>query len=56
MLVLVILALEIVIIVQNIGLRKKGSFVTVESKTYYVPAKKQIKKPRPVQDEEYDYE
>lgn len=57
MLVFVLLGLQIFDTVLLFRLMKKGSFVTVENKVIYVPAKKKvaaIKKPQPEEDE-YDY-
>lgn len=58
MLVFVLLGLQILDTVLLFRLMRKGSFVTVENKVIYVPAKKKkvvaIKKPQPEEDE-YDY-
>ena len=57
MLVFVLLALQVLDTVLLFRLMKKGSFVTVQNKVIYVPAKKKvaaIKKPQPEEDE-YDY-
>lgn len=57
MLVFVLLALQVLDTVLLFRLMKKGSFVTVENKVFYVPAKKKkvvVPKPQP-EDEEYDY-
>lgn len=57
MLVFVLLGLHVLDTVLLFRLMKKGSFVTVENKVIYVPAKKKvaaIKKPQPEEDE-YDY-
>lgn len=57
MLVFVLLGLQVLDTVLLFRLMKKGSFVTVENKVIYVPAKKKvvaIKKPQPEEDE-YDY-
>lgn len=57
MLVFVLLALQVLDTVLLFRLMKKGSFVTVQNKVIYVPAKKKVaaaKKPQP-EDEEYDY-
>lgn len=56
MLVFVLLALQVLDTVLLFRLMKKGSFVTVENKVIYVPAKKKkvaAPKPQPVEDEEY---
>lgn len=53
MLVLIMLSIQIVQLVLMFRLLKKGSFVTVENKVIYVPAKK--KKPQIVQAPEDDY-
>lgn len=58
MLVFVLLALQVLDTVLLFRLMKKGSFVTVENKVIYVPAKKKkvaAPKPQPAEDEEYDY-
>lgn len=58
MLVFVLLGLQVLDTVLLFRLMKKGSFVTVENKVIYVPAKKKkvaAPKPQPVEDEEYDY-
>lgn len=57
MLVFVLLGLQVLDTVLLFRLMKKGSFVTVQNKVIYVPAKKKVaapKKPQP-EDEEYDY-
>ena len=57
MLVFVLLGLQILDTVLLFRLMRKGSFVTVENKVIYVPAKRKVappKKPQP-EDEEYDY-
>ena len=57
MLVFVLIALQVLDTVLLFRLMKKGSFVTVENKVIYVPAKRKVaalKKPQP-EDEEYDY-
>lgn len=58
MLVFVLLGLQIFDTVLLFRLMRKGSFVTVENKVIYVPAKRKIvaptKKPQP-EEEEYDY-
>lgn len=56
MLVFVLLALQVLDTVLLFRLMRKGSFVTVENKVIYVPAKRKVapKKPQP-EDEEYDY-
>lgn len=57
MLVFVLLGLQVLDTVLLFRLLKKGSFVTVENKVIYVPAKKKkvvAPKPQP-EDEEYDY-
>lgn len=57
MLVFVLLGLQVLDTVLLFRLMKKGSFVTVQNKVIYVPAKKKvaaIKKPQPEEDE-YDY-
>lgn len=57
MLVFVLLVLQILDTVLLFRLMRKGSFVTVENKVIYVPAKRKVaapKKPQP-EDEEYDY-
>ena len=56
MLVFVLLGLQVLDTVLLFRLMKKGSFVTVENKGIYVPAKKKkgvAPKPQPVEDEEY---
>lgn len=57
MLVFVLLGLQVLDTVLLFRLMKKGSFVTVQNKVIYVPAKKKVAapKPQPVEDEEYDY-
>lgn len=58
MLVIGLLALQVLDTVLLFRLMKKGSFVTVENKVIYVPAKKRkvvAPKPQLVEDEEYDY-
>lgn len=58
MLVFVLLGLQILDTVLLFRLMRKGSFVTVENKVIYVPAKKKkvvAPKPQPVEDEEYDF-
>ncbi len=58
MLVFVLLGLQVLDTVLLFRLMKKGSFVTVENKVIYVPAKKKkvaASKPQPVEDEEYDF-
>lgn len=58
MLVFVLLGLQILDTVLLFRLMRKGSFVTVENKVIYVPAKRKVvapKKLQPVEDEEYDY-
>lgn len=57
MLVFVLLGLQILDTVLLFRLMRKGSFVTVENKVIYVPAKRKVaapKRPQP-EDEEYDY-
>lgn len=56
MLVFVLLGLQVLDTVLLFRLMKKGSFVTVENKVIYVPAKNKkvvAPKPQPVEDEEY---
>lgn len=57
MLVFVLLGLQILDTVLLFRLMRKGSFVTVQNKVFYIPAKKKVaapKKPQP-EEEEYDY-
>lgn len=57
MLVFVLLGLQVLDTVLLFRLMKKGSFVTVQNKVIYVPAKKKkfvAPKPQP-EDEEYDF-
>lgn len=57
MLVIGLLVLQVLDTVLLFRLLKKGSFVTVENKVIYVPAKKKkvvAPKPQP-EDDEYDY-
>lgn len=57
MLVFVLLGLQVLDTVLLFRLMKKGSFVTVQNKVIYVPAKKKVaapKRPQP-EEEEYDY-
>lgn len=56
MLVIILIALQILDTFLLFRLMKKGSFVTVENRVIYVPAKKKkvvAPKPQPVEDEEY---
>ena len=57
MLVIILIALQILDTFLLFRLMRKGSFVTVQNKVIYVPAKKKVAapKPQPVEDEEYDY-
>lgn len=57
MLVFVLLGLQVLDTVLFFRLMKKGSFVTVQNKVIYVPAKKKVaapKRPQP-EEEEYDF-
>lgn len=57
MLVIILIVLQVMDTFLLFRLLKKGSFVTVENKVIYVPAKKKkvvAPKPQP-EDEEYDY-
>lgn len=57
MLVFVLLGLQVLDTVLLFRLFRKGSFVTVQNKVIYVPAKKKVaapKRPQPEEDE-YDY-
>lgn len=57
MLVFVLLGLQVLDTVLLFRLMRKGSFVTVENKVIYVPAKRKVaalKRPQP-EEEEYDY-
>lgn len=57
MLVFVLLGLQVLDTVLLFRLMKKGSFVTVQNKVFYIPAKKKVaapKRPQP-EEEEYDY-
>lgn len=57
MLVFVLLGLQVLDTVLLFRLMKKGSFVTVQNKVIYVPAKKKkvvVSKPQP-EDEEFDF-
>lgn len=56
MLVIGLLVLQILDTVLLFRLLKKGSFVTVENKVIYVPAKKKkVVAPNPQPEDEYDY-
>lgn len=58
MLVIILIVLQVMDTFLLFRLMKKGSFVTVENKVIYVPAKKKkvvAPKPQPVEDDEYDY-
>lgn len=56
MLVIILIVLQVMDTFLLFRLMKKGSFVTVQNKVIYVPAKKKVvaSKPQP-EDEEYDY-
>ena len=57
MLVIILIVLQVMDTFLLFRLMKKGSFVTVENKVIYVPAKKKkvvAPKPQP-EDDEYDY-
>lgn len=57
MLVIILIVLQVLDTILLFRLFRKGSFVTVENKVIYVPAKKKkvvAPKPQP-EDEEYDY-
>mgnify|MGYP007030227471 FL=1 len=57
MLVIILIVLQVMDTFLLFRLMKKGSFVTVQNKVIYVPAKKKkfvAPKPQP-EDEEYDY-
>lgn len=57
MLVFVLLGFQVLDTVLLFRLMKKGSFVTVQNKVIYVPAKKKVaapKRPQP-EEEEYDF-
>ena len=57
MLVIILIVLQVMDTFLLFRLLKKGSFVTVQNKVIYVPAKKKVAAPRKPQpeDEEYDY-
>lgn len=55
MLVFVLLGLQILDTVLLFRLMRKGSFVTVENKVIYVPAKRKIVAPKKPQPEEEEY-
>lgn len=55
MLVIILIVLQVMDTFLLFRLMKKGSFVTVQNKVIYVPAKKKVAapKPQPEEDEEY---